>query len=76
VESRHNYSSFFILKRNLALDFQEIHLFRPNIMVDYYVHFLIFIICLQDGQNSSVTDKEDLNKIESDQLFLPMQFKW
>lgn len=44
-------------------------------MVDYYVHFLIFIICFQDGQNSSVIDKEDLDKIESDQL-LPMQLKW
>lgn len=75
MESRHNHSFFFILKRNLASAFQEIHLFRPNIMVDYYVHFLIFIICFQDGQNSSVIDKEDLDKIESDQL-LPMQLKW
>lgn len=49
---------FFILKRKLALDFQEIHLFRPNIKTDFHIHFLIFTTCLQDGYHQSVTDKE------------------
>lgn len=78
VESRHNCScsSFFILKRNLALDFQEIHLFRPNIMVDCNVHFLISQCAFRMGRTHlSLVRKTWMNE-ESDQLFLPMQFKW
>lgn len=76
VESRHNCSSFCILKRNLALDFQEIHLFRPNIMVDCNVHFLISQCAFRMGRiHLSLIGKTWRNE-RTDQLFLLMKVKW